>query len=122
MKDGTSVTLPKLRRTKSQKMICREYLAMKTRTTEPKALIQTSFMRIIALTTSGKQEIKKSVDYCLIVLVFENIRNLEYIVEKRVMDVRLRKELNLKLSAVGDYLKHGYKSHLDLDEDSAHKT
>lgn len=98
----------------------REYLSMKGRTTEPKAVSETTFMRIIAMVTSGQQGIKNNGDYCLGVPVFGNIRNLEYIVGKSVTNVILRKKLLLELGAVGDFSKHGYESHLDEDEDPAH--
>lgn len=68
-------------------MVMLEYMPMKEKTPTPKALSQTTFMRVIAMITPGQQGIKNSVNYCLEVLLFENIRNFLYIVEKRVTDI-----------------------------------
>lgn len=63
------------------------------------------------------------VDYCLGVLIFENVRKLKKIVKElvkeRVDDVEGRKKLVSQFEAVNDFLKHGYCRHIDTDGDCA---
>lgn len=77
-------------------------------------------LRIIKRFTKGQQIMKNFVDYCLGVLVFENMRTLEYVVNELAMDLMERKKLISEIIAVSDYLKRGYHAHLDMEEDAAH--
>ena len=61
---------------------------------EVPALVRSTFMRVIRTITSGKKPHKQCVNFCLIVLLFENMRNVEYIVGKPVTDVVKIKKLN----------------------------
>ena len=79
-------------------------------------------MRMIRVLTSGKQKLKQCVDYCLGVLVSENIRTLVDITMKRVRDIQLGKELNDELTVVSEFLNHWYCSNLESDEDPVHCT
>ena len=60
---------------------------------EVPALVRT-FMRVIRTITSGKKPHKQCVNFCRIVLLFENMRNVDYIVGKPVTDVVKIKKLN----------------------------
>lgn len=60
------------------------------------------------------------VDYYLGVLVLEKVYNLERLVKRRVSDVKAQPVLIDQLTAVRNYLKHGYHGHLDKDDDVAH--
>lgn len=73
-----------------------------------RAVSQSTFMRIIRIITSGQTTMKSSVDYCMDILLFENIWTVQHIVSKRVVDVELKKKLDNKLKALMDYMKHGY--------------
>lgn len=77
MKDTNVFVLPRVQKPKSRKRIMMEYMFMKEKEIEPKAVRQTTIMRFIAMLASGQQGIKNRVQYCLEVLVFENLQNLE---------------------------------------------
>lgn len=64
-------------------------------------------MCMLKIITNGQKKMKACVDYFLGVLVFENIRNLEFLINKRVNDVLIRTKLLDQISACGDYLKLG---------------
>lgn len=122
LEDGSVQTIPKVRRTKSRKQVCREYLDMKKEQCEPRAVSRASFMRIIRVITSGQTTMKSSVDYCMGILLFENIRSVQHIVSKRVQDVETKTRLENQLKALTDYMKHGYETHLDMDDRHVHNT
>lgn len=51
--------------------------------------------------------------------VFENVRTLEYITTKRVNELLLRKKLQAQVTAVSEFLKHGYRYLLNTHDDVA---
>lgn len=60
------------------------------------------------------------IDYFFGVLLFENFRTVSYIVDKRVNDVCVRNEIKKQLSAISDFLKHGFINHIYKDQDPVH--
>ena len=83
---------------------------------------RSTFMRTISRITSGQMQLKTCIDYCFGVLLFENVRTLEFIVKSNVSDVLKQSQLVEQLTAVSDFLKHGYSTHLDTDSDFVHET
>lgn len=118
--DGETLMLPKIRRTKSRGAIWEAYRAYKKLKSDVPAMGRTSVMGMLAYLTGGQQQLKRCVDYCLGVLLFDNFRNIQYMVDKRVEDVRVQKLLRNQLTAVSNFLKFGYPSHIDKDGDPAH--
>lgn len=65
---------------------------------------------------------KSSVDYCMDILLFENIHTIRHIVYKGVDDVELKSRLENQMTALVEYMKHGYDSHLDEDDRNVQNT
>lgn len=55
-------------------------------------------------------------------LLFENVRQLEYNTKKQETDILVQKLLLDQLNAVSDFLIHGFVGRLDTDKDLAHYT
>lgn len=122
MEDGEVIELPAVRRKKSRLHIFNDYLAIKKVNNAVRAIGRTSFMDMVRVITSGRQKMKQCVAYFCEVLLFENIRTVNYIIDKLVNDVHIWDELKAQLEAVTDFLKHGYISHLDKGGYGAHDT
>lgn len=73
MKNGEKLNFSRICHKKSRKVIAREYLKMKERNSHIPRVGRTTFMRTIATLTTGQQEMKQCVYYCLGVLLFDNV-------------------------------------------------
>lgn len=119
--DYTIVELPKIRQTMSKRAVVREYL----KNVEAKCIRgaeSTIVMKVLRKVTSGQQRMKHSIDYCVGVLRLENIRSLESILKRYVFEGTLKKKMEKQLREIGDFMKHEYENHLDLDNDPAQNT
>lgn len=106
--DGDSLLFSKIRRTRGYKEIAREYVEWKKRPAPIYECIGKLYlMYVLSLLTSSQQSIIQCVNYCLWVLVFENVRNLKKVVKERMDDVEEREKMGSQLDAVSDFLKHG---------------
>lgn len=121
-KDGDVIEIPKVRRTRSRKVVTSAYRALKAEKPYPEPVCGGSMMSMLRALTSGEQKMKSCIDYCLGVLVFENIRTLKGIITAFVPEVSKRKLLLKQAEAVADFLKHGYSHHVDCDTDQAHNS
>lgn len=65
---------------------------------------------------------KHCIDYCIRILLIENILTLEMVIKKCIGNVEQRKAMGKHLTAIGDYFKHEYETHIDTDEDPAHNS
>lgn len=122
LNDGATLIISKVRRAKSGTQICQLNINMKKRHPEIRAVSKRTFMRVIGIITSGQTTMKQSVDYCMEILFFENIRNIKHIVKSRVTDVEKRTLLRNQLRATSDFLEHGYDTHLEQEDISVHNT
>lgn len=68
-------------------------MSRKSEDDDMEMLGRASLYRLISLLTCGQQKMKHCVDYCLGVLLFENVRTLENITKDLVRDVRERTQL-----------------------------
>ena len=100
LRNAEKVDFPKIRRKKSRKAILRDYLSFKETATENTTIGKSTFMLIINRITSGQQHQKQCVDYCLGVLLFENLRLLEYVVKRRCNQILEQKKLMDQIAAI----------------------
>lgn len=120
MGDGETIMLPQMRRIMSRLAIIRNYHDMKRTHTEITKVGDTSFMIMLRRIIRGQQQMKGCVGYNLGVLVFENIRNIEYIISDGIDNVQEKNGMLDKISAAVYFLKHGLLSHMECDSDFTH--
>lgn len=95
---------------------------MKERNLQIPRLGTRMFMHTMGILTSGQQKMQQCVDYMVGVLVFENVRTLQYITSRSVEEVLVRTKLLDQLNAVSDFLKYSFEVQLDKDDEFAHGT
>ncbi len=111
LSDGKSIVLPQVKRRTSRNELYEDYCRMKRESTSSASiplLKKSSFFNVIGRLTSGQAQMTKCVDYCLGVLIHENVKKLERVVNVCVKDVLKREQLQKEINAVTDYLKHDY--------------
>ncbi len=106
LSDETPIVLPQVRRRKSKNALYEEYEYIKENNQIVPALGKTSFFKIIGRLTSGQLQMKKCLDYNLGVLIFENVKKLESIINGCVQEATKKEELLKQLTSVSDFLKH----------------
>lgn len=74
-------------------------------------------IRLLRKLTSGQQRMKNSIDYCIGLILLENAMNLQSIVKRYIHEGAENKTLDNKCTAICDFLKHEYETHMDTDED-----
>ena len=117
--DGTSIILPQVIRRTSRNALYEEYQELKQSNQIVPPLGKTSFFSIIGRLTFGQQRMKNCLDYNLGVLIFENVKKLESIVDKCVYDAKKKEELQKQITAISDFLKHDYMCKVKENGDSA---
>lgn len=118
--DGDVLDIPKIRRTKSRMEIWRAYDEYKKNNRDVPKVGRSLLMRMISSLTSGQQNLNAFVDYHLVVLVFENVQLLQYIIKRRVQDVQQQYVLGKQLIAIENFLRYGCYTHVNSDSDVAH--
>lgn len=119
LQDGRCIDIPKVRRKMSKRAIVREYLNAK-KEAGIRGVGSTMVMQLLRKVTSGQQKMKHCIDYCIGVLLLENIKNLESMVSRCVPEGETKKKLEKQCGAICDYFKHEYETHLNIDNDVAH--
>ena len=112
LSDGTSVILPQVKRRMSLNDLFRNYVKNMTEEGNRKTISRRSFLRIATRLTSGQTRSKKCLDYCLGVLVFDNVHKLDRVLNSYIIDVQVREQLKKELDSVVEYLKHDYVTEL----------
>lgn len=105
----------------SKRSIVREYMKVKTQA-KVRGVGETMVNQLLRRVTSGQQRMKHSIDYCVGVLLLENVRKMEDLVKLCVPEGSKKKDLQKQAVAVCNYLKNEYETHLDCDGDAAHDT
>lgn len=119
LQDGRTIDMPKVRRKMSKRAIVREYINAK-KEENIRGVGSTMLMQLLRKVTSGQQKMKHCIDYCVGVLLLENVRNLENVLNRCVPEGQKKKDLRKQCTAICEYLKHQYETHLNIDDDAAH--
>lgn len=91
------------------------------RNTERNLLDWCTFLELSSTVTRGEQERKASVDYVLPVLIYDNLRDVRSILRAQIAYNAGKHDMLQQVVAIEEFLKFVYASHIDIDDDVAHR-